>query len=130
MGRVASVPLLICAMSLAACATNVPKPSVPDNSALQPAYAAINKAQAAGAVQLAPEALREAQRRADLAESILYQAAINQRAPNAAEKLRVERLVEEAGVDARLALALTQQEAVGRKRTELQGTAEGTKDVK
>jgi len=129
MGSARSVPslilplLLVC--SLAACAGNVRQPQVPDNSLLLPAEAMVEKAEAAGAAQLAPGALREAHRRLGVAQGLLYEAAIQGRGINKTESRRVERLVEEATVDARLALALTKQEAVARKSLELREFAEG-----
>ncbi len=129
MGRVASVPFIVLLMLLAACAGNVRAPQIPENSQLRPAQAMVQKAEAAGAAQLAPAALREAHRRLGLAQGLLYNAATQHRDISAAEKRRIDRLVEEATVDARLALALTQQEAVERKRAAFQGAVEGNEEA-
>jgi hypothetical protein len=63
--------------------------------------------------ELAPSALREAQRRLGQARTILLQASLRGTQPDAGEKLAVDRLVEQARVDALLAQALTQRAAVG-----------------
>lgn len=94
------------------CANSVPRPVSPDMSALAPAEQAIAEARAVHADELAPAALREAQRRMSQARKILVQAALRGTQPDAAEQLAVNRLVEEARVDALRAQALTQRAAV------------------
>lgn len=116
----ALVLLLALPITLAACAGAVTKPRVPDETPLQPALTMLDKAEAAGAARLAPDALRAAQRRLGLARGVIYRAATENRDTTDFENSRIKRLVEEAAVDARLALALTQQEAVSRSRAELQ----------
>jgi len=115
MTRRAGLPaLLMLACVVAGCAGNSgPRPVAPDLTVLEPAEEAIAQARAIRADELAPEALREAQRRVSLARTIVLQSALQGTQPDEAQRVRIEQLVEEARVDAMLASAVTQREAVG-----------------
>lgn len=105
-------------VTLAACATtNVKPPQPPDATILTKAEAMIDKAAAAGAAELAPDALSAARRRLTVARMIVYRKS----GPvfGEAERERVQRLVDAAYLDARLALIRTQSDAVARKRQQL-----------
>lgn len=130
MGLARSIFILFVATLLGACAGASHRPTAPDDSLLRPAQVLLQKAEAAGAGDLAPSALREAYRRLDTARGLLYNAAVQDRSVNKREKQRITRLVEEASVDARLALAQTQQEAVQRKLNEYQTSVHADKEPK
>lgn len=101
------------------CATApVAVPEPPDESLLAEAQAMMDKARDAGASELAPDPLREARRRLAAARGILYRAA-GSGGLDEAQTQRVQRLADEAHLDARLALARTQANAVARKLAEL-----------
>lgn len=118
MGLARSIFILLLVALLGACAGAAHRPLIPDDTPLRPAQALVKKAEDAGAGDLAPSVLREAYRRLDIARGVIYRAAVNNRKVNSTEEKRINRLVEEASVDARLALARTQQEAVQRKLNE------------
>lgn len=124
MGRVRLGIVLAVVAWLAACAgAPTAPPTPPDDSMLDAGETMLAKAEEAGAPEMAPQAWREARRRLSAGRSLLYRAAAENRSLTAAEKRRVKRLGQEAYVDARLALALTQQTAVQRKLGELRDEA-------
>lgn len=130
MGLARSIFILFLVTSLGACVGASHRPAEPDESLLRPAQVLLKKADAAGASELAADTLREAYRRLNTARGLLYNAAVQGRSVNKREKQRIMRLVEEASVDARLALAQTQQEAVQRKLNEYQASVQGDKESK
>jgi|SRR5699024_3159872 len=113
--------MLLLALAITGCASTSPQPAIePDNTVLQPAQQAIQKAVAAHVEHFAPRALDEARGRLALAQDILYLAAREGRELNDDEHQRVTGLVEGARLDARLARVKTQALAVGVKIKEMQ----------
>lgn len=86
--------------------------SSPDESALKPATAALDKALSAHADKFAPEIVTSARQRITLARDILIAAAQKGRSLTDSEHDRIDTLVKQAKLDARAALVKTQAEAV------------------
>lgn len=113
--------LAFAAAVLGGCASEpVRMPEVPDESTLAEAEAMLDEARGVGAAEVASAPLREAQRRLAGARSILYRAAAASRGLSRREGQRVSRLVDEAYLDARLALAHTRRAEVERRLAELE----------
>ncbi len=96
------------------------RPAVPDQSVLDPATQALDKAVRANAEDFAPRALASARRRITLARDILFAAARADRDLKPAERERIDVLVAQARLDAREALVETQAKAVQKQLGQLQ----------
>ncbi|RJS93996.1 hypothetical protein [Salinisphaera sp. Q1T1-3] len=119
---VASASLVGCASERAA--HGDASVSVPDQSVLDPATQALDKAVQANADQFAPETVAAARRRITLARDVLFSAARAHRPLNDSERQRVDDLVAAAKLDAREALVETQAKAVRHQLDQLQGTGD------
>jgi len=114
--------LIAASAALAGCAGgSVTPPSLPDDSALQPAERALAEARAAQADTFAPRAVDASRRRIATARDILFTAARARRPLTDSEQSRVDQLVAAAQLDARSALVETQARAVQTKLEDLQG---------
>lgn len=114
--------LIAASAALAGCAgSSVTPPSLPDDSALQPAEQALAEARAAQADTFAPRSVDASRRRIATARDILFAAARARRPLTDSEQSRVDQLVAAAQLDARSALVETQARAVQTKLEELQG---------
>ncbi|MES1937676.1 hypothetical protein [Salinisphaera hydrothermalis] len=100
------------------------QPHVPDQSVLDPATQALDKAVSAHAGQFAPRIVDSARRRITVARDILFKAAEDDRSLTSAEHDRIQTLVDQAKLDARAALIKTQAEAVQHQIGELQGNSD------
>lgn len=110
------------AIAGAGCATQRgAQPEVPDQSVLDPANQALDKAVSAHAEQFAPLIVDSARRRITIARDILFNAAEADRKPTPAENDRVQTLVDQARLDAKAALIKTQAGAVQTQLQQLQG---------
>ena len=115
--------LLAAALVVAGCAStsgSAARPAVPDQSALEPATSALDKAVRANAEDFAPRAVDSARRRITLARDILFAAARADRDLKPDERKRVDVLVAQARLDAREALVETQAKAVDKQLGQLQ----------
>lgn len=97
------------------------QPEIPDQSVLDPATQALDKAVSAHANQFAPRIVDSARRRITVARDILFKAAEQKRSPSDAEHDRVQSLVKQARLDAKAALIKTQAGAVESQIAQLQG---------
>ncbi|HET7315595.1 hypothetical protein [Salinisphaera sp.] len=97
------------------------QPHIPDESVLDPATSALDKAVAAHANQFAPRIVDAARRRITVARDILFKASKNDRSPTDAERRRVQTLVDQARLDAKAALIKTQAGALQTQIGRLQG---------
>ncbi|AWN16304.1 DUF4398 domain-containing protein [Salinisphaera sp. LB1] len=96
---------------------------MPDQSLLDPATQALNKAVSVHADQFAPRIVDSARRRITVARDILFKAAKKDRSLTPAEHDRVQTLVQQARLDARAALVKTQAGAVQNQISQLQGNS-------
>ncbi|WP_423821610.1 hypothetical protein V5738_14850 [Salinisphaera sp. SPP-AMP-43] len=113
---------IVGAIVMSGCASQrAARPDLPDDSVLDPATQALDKAVAAHADQFAPRIVDSARRHLTVARDILFSAAEVDRPLTDAEDDRIQTLVEQARLDARAALVKTQAGAVGQKLDQLQG---------
>lgn len=96
------------------------QPHIPDQSVLNPATQALQKAVSVHADQFAPRIVDSARRRITVARDILFKAAESDRSLTPAENDRVQKLVDQARLDARAALVKTQAGAVQSQIGQLQ----------
>lgn len=119
--RALAALLIALSAALVGCAgSSVKPPSVPDDSALQPAEQALAEARAAQADTFAPRSVDASRRRIATARDILFSAARARRPLSEREQSRVDQLVTAAQLDARSALVETQARAVQAKLEQLQ----------
>ncbi|MGB7754528.1 MAG: hypothetical protein WBL23_00470 [Salinisphaera sp.] len=97
------------------------QPHIPDQSVLDPATQALQKAVSVHADQFAPRIVDSARRRITVARDILFKAAESDRSLTPAEHDRIQKLVDQARLDARAALIKTQAGAVQSQIGQLQG---------
>lgn len=118
---IAAAAILV-SIVVAGCASqSATQTEVPDQSVLDPATQALDKAMSAHADQFAPRIVDSARRRITVARDILFQAAQADRSPTDTENDRIQKLVDQARLDARAALIKTQAGAVDRQIKQLQG---------
>lgn len=113
--RVAVLVLFVgLALASAGCASDrvAANPTPPDQSVLDPATQALDKAVQAHADQFAPQSVAAARRRITLARDVLFTAAREGRPVTSAEQDDIDALVDSARLDAREALIETQAKAV------------------
>lgn len=109
-------------LAMSGCASQrATRPDLPDDSMLDPATQALDKAVAAHADDFAPRIVDSARRHLTVARDILFSAAETDRSLTDAENDRIQTLVEQARLDARAALVKTQAGAVAQKLDQLQG---------
>lgn len=97
------------------------QPQIPDQSVLDPATQALDKAVSAHADQFAPRIVDSARRRITVARDILFKAAESDRSLTQDQNDRIQTLVDQARLDARAALIKTQAGAVQHQIEQLQG---------
>ncbi len=117
--------LVVAVVALSGCVSDGnrgERPAVPDQSVLEPATQALDKAVRANAEDFAPRAVDSARRRITLARDILFAAARADRDLKPAERERIDVLVAQARLDAREALVETQAKAVNKQLGQLQQT--------
>lgn len=117
--------VFVAAIAAAGCATQRgAQPDMPDQSVLDPATQALDKAMAAHADKFAPRIVDSARRRITVARDILFKAAEAHRSPTDTEHDRVQTLVDQARLDAKAALIKTQAGAVHRQIGQLRDSGD------
>lgn len=120
-GLIAAMVIVLCVFLTGCAGTRATHPEVPEQSMLNPATQALDKAIKAQADQFAPRIVDSARRRITIARDILFNAAKANRPLSDAERDRVHTLVDQAKLDARAAKIKAQAKAVQQQIAQLQG---------
>lgn len=123
---IAGAAIAVSAAGAGCASPRAAQPHVPDQSALNPATQALDKAVSAHADQFAPRIVDSARRHITVARDILFKAAEDDRSPTPAENARVKKLVDQARLDARAALVKTQAATVQHQIKQLQSGSDSS----